>query len=215
MLTAEGPRFPDSPNEVLISASPNAVIALLGAASVDPGPGDSDWYAGILGRARARLLPGCGQSFTLSRDDGLHRTGNAVLAAQGHTHAYGVRSGAERLRKTRAINRAHRNEDGGYWVAETTAKARLRACSPSWSRGQARTLALAASNIAGVTIPPPAIGGWAQLIAVLHHDADAVPGTVHQTKTVDPQASPGPRFNIHDGRALAIADFTVPAGAAS
>jgi hypothetical protein len=153
---------------------------------------------------------------TLLHDDRLHRIDNPVRAAYLHAIGDGAPFDRERLRKMQAITRTHRNRDGGYWVAEATPDAAFHALCRSWPREQVRTLALATDGAACAITPYQVIGGWPQLIAaVLDHGADAVLDTVHQTEAGDPRARRWPRFKVHDDKALAIADFTIPAGAAS
>ncbi|WP_433513765.1 protein phosphatase 2C domain-containing protein [Nonomuraea sp. CA-143628] len=152
----------------------------------------------------------------LLHDDRLHRIDNPVRAAYLRSIGDGASFDSERLREMQAITRAHRNRDGGYWVAEATPDAAFHALCHSWPREQVHALALATDGAASAVTPYQVMSCWPQLIAaVLEHGPDTVLDAAHHAEAGDLRARRWPRFKVHDDKALAIADFTTPSGAAS
>lgn len=270
ILTAERPGSGEALSEDRIVVLPNAVIVVDGATSVELGAGSGGWYADMLGRSLARMLPvsgkplgfvlaeaiaevarahhlrpgrapsaavaitrwdsrsvealvlcdtslaalTCGNQVTVMHDDLLHRLDNPVRAAYLEAIGSGAPFDRERLRDMQAITRAHRNREGGYWVAEAVPEAAFHARQRTWPRGQVRALVLATDGAACGITPYQVIPGWPHLVAtVLEQGADAVLDVVHQAETGDPRARRWPRFKTHDDKALAVVAFSA-AGAA-
>lgn len=172
--------------------------------------GDDHVDALVLCDTTLAALDADGQTVVL-HDDRLHRIDNPARAAYLEAIAAGASFDSGRLREMQAITRAHRNRDGGYWVAEATPEAAHHALCCTWPREQVRAVALASDGAATAVTPYHVIDGWPELIAVtLEHGPGSVLDAAHRAEAGDPGGRRWPRFKTHDDKALAVADFTTP-----
>lgn len=114
----------------------------------------------------------------------------------------------ELLRQLQNAQRAKRNTEGGYWIAEVDPDAAHHAQTRHWRRADLEAALVTTDGIArGIEqygTPP----SWSQALNISRqYGPDQLTLTVHQTEENDPHGKDWPRSKSHDDKALALVDY--------
>ncbi|GGQ70233.1 protein phosphatase 2C domain-containing protein [Couchioplanes azureus] len=142
------------------------------------------------------------------RDDRLRQVATAQRTANASVgFGAGDRDGWRRLV---AQERAYRNRDGGYWIAEAVPDAAHHAERARWRRDElAAVLAMTDGVSAGVD-RYRAPQDWMTAVTIARDDPRRLIDLVHDTEKDDPDGVRWPRSKRHDDKALAVIDFAGP-----
>jgi hypothetical protein len=141
------------------------------------------------------------------RDDRLKAVATPERAAMRAGGGFGFenRGAWQRLHDR---ERASRNRDGGYWIAEAEPKAAEHALVAEWDRAD---LSAVLAMTDGVAVGPTRYGvpaSWGAAFASARRSPSELVDAVHAAERGDPAGFQWTRSKRHDDKALALVDFT-------
>jgi Protein phosphatase 2C len=170
---------------------------------------DHDVDALVLGDSPVIAFTHDGQVHQL-RDERLHQ-----VTEQNRQQATSAGAGfacdqLDSWRQLVAAQRAQRNRDGGYWIAEADPAAAFHAVRAHWSRDDLAAILVMTDGVSlGVDrygVPPD----WPTALAIARHDPGRLLDLVHDTETGDPDGTRWPRSKRHDDKAVAVIQLDGP-----
>ncbi|HEY3200808.1 MAG TPA: hypothetical protein VGK55_09710 [Actinomycetes bacterium] len=119
-------------------------------------------------------------------------------------HPIGSRAHQDRVKRLVAVQRRHRNQPDGYWVAGARPAAAYQAVTGSQPHDQVSRAALLSDGVSCL-VEPYTVVDWTELLDILQHDGPTqVISRVREVEDADPTGARWPRYKHSDDATAAF-----------
>ncbi|BCJ60136.1 protein phosphatase 2C domain-containing protein [Micromonospora endophytica] len=142
------------------------------------------------------------------RDDRLHQIASherrQLTEQPDNGFAFGDR---DRWRNLVDAERSHRNQPGGYWIAEAAPEAAAHALTSRWRFQDMAAAVLMTDGVSAGVNRYRRPSSWKAAVELALADPSGLVNLVHDAEAEDPEGTRWPRSKRHDDKTLAVIEF--------
>ncbi len=208
-------RLTDGPDD-LTKIAARSIATVADRYQLTPGSGPSTTVSIVRwnGNEVEALVLGDSPVVALTRDGGIHQLRDDRLHRVGvhqrrrlHTEGGSDEERQAIWRDLVHAERSHRNQPGGYWIAEADPDAGRHAFRAQWHRDDLAAVLVMTDGVSAGVDRYGTPADWHTAITIARADPEQLVALVHDAEDTDADCTRWPRSKRYDDKALAVIEF--------